>query len=84
MTKTSCIYINTNGITCGKNCYNDICRSHRGRTLLKKCLVCDKYTAAKSGICRCNGHRKNFNHVVEERNEYILGWNMFKILNLPD
>ena len=75
----NCTYMKLTGEMCGKNCYYDLCRTHKNNATLKKCLECDRYTQSKTGKCHCT--RKKETLLIQERDNYILGYALTKLLN---
>lgn len=75
----TCSYMKLDGTMCGKNCYYDLCRTHKHNAILKKCLNCERYTQSKSGKCHCRRTGTNV-ALNKERDELLVGYYLFKVL----
>ena len=67
-----------NGEMCGKNCYYELCRTHKHNAILTKCMDCERYTQSKTGKCHCS--RKQDTALIQERDNYLTGWHLMKLL----
>ena len=74
----TCSYMKLNGEMCGKNCYYELCRTHKNNAILTKCSECNRYTQSKTGKCHCT--RKKQTPLIKERDEYIIGFALQKIM----
>lgn len=71
----TCSYMKLNGEMCGKNCYYELCRTHKHNAILTQCTECERYTQSKTGKCHCVRDKDT----IKERKEYILGWDLTKL-----